>query len=130
MVSAGKYQSRLAQRTLAEALKETSRRCSGVVLEEHGLLLVAGNHPRPVFVNSALRTGTMDASEVLSRAEAFFGKRGHRYEIWTRDGADADLEKAALAAGMRLAGVQHRSSWGYKLHIQRRSERCQPHWND
>jgi ribosomal protein S18 acetylase RimI-like enzyme len=45
----------------------------------------------------------MDASETLSRAEAFFGKCGHRYEIWTRDGADADLEKAALAAGMRLA---------------------------
>lgn len=94
---------RLARRTLAEVLKETARRCGGVVLEERGLLLVAGNHPCPVLVNSALRIGTMDASEVLSRAEAFFAKRGHPYEMWIRDGADSDLEKTALAAGMRLA---------------------------
>ena len=105
---------RLTQRCLAEVLKETARRCGGVAIEEHGLLLVAGNHPCPVLVNSTLRTGTMDATEALRRAEAFFGERGHRYETWTRDGADADLEKAALAAGMHLAAelsgmVLHRS---------------------
>ena len=105
---------RSAQRALAEVLKETARRCRGVVLEEGGLLLVAGNHSCPVFVNSALRIGTMDASEALNRTEAFFGKRGHGYEMWIRDGEDADLEKAALAAGMRFAAelsgmVLHRS---------------------
>jgi len=105
---------RLAQRCLAEVLRETALRCGGGLCEEHGLLLVAGNHPCPVLVNSALRTGTMDASEALSRAEAFFGERGHRYEAWTRDGTDADLEKAAVAAGMRIAAelsgmVLHRS---------------------
>lgn len=94
---------RLAQRCLAEALKEAARRCGGLAIEERGLLLVAGNHPCPVLVNSALRTGAMDATEALDRAEKFFGERKHRYEIWTRDGVDADLEKAAVTAGMRVA---------------------------
>lgn len=105
---------RLTQRALAEVLKEAARRCGGGVREEDGLLLVAANHPCPVLVNSALRTGNMHAHEVLRRAEAFFGERGHRYEAWIRDGVDADLEQAALAAEMRLAAelsgmVLHRS---------------------
>ena len=105
---------RLTQRCLAEVIKETARRCGGDLIEQDGLLLVAGNHPCPVLLNSALRTGTMDATEALRRAEAFFGERRHRYETWTREGADADLEKAALAAGMHLAAelsgmVLHRS---------------------
>lgn len=94
---------RLAQRCLAEALKEAARRCGGVAIEEGGLLLVAGNHPCPVLVNSVVRTGTMDASEVLSRARKFFGERKHGYETWTRDGVDTDLEKAAVTAGMCVA---------------------------
>jgi GNAT superfamily N-acetyltransferase len=94
---------RLAQRCLVEVLKETARRCGGAAVEQHGLLLVAGNHPCPVLVNSVLRTGTMVASEVLGRAEAFFGERGHHYETWTRNDEDADIERAALAAGMRFA---------------------------
>ncbi len=65
-------------------------------------MLVAGTHPCPVVVNSALRTGQMDAAEVLQRATIFFGERRHSYELWTRDGIDADLETAALESGMRF----------------------------
>jgi predicted GNAT family acetyltransferase len=94
---------RLAQRCLAEVLKELARRCGGAALEERGLLLVAGNHPCPVLVNSVLRTGPMDAHEVLRRAAVFFAERGHSYEIWTRTGVDDDLENAAMAVGMRFS---------------------------
>jgi hypothetical protein len=94
---------RLAQRCFADVLKEMARRCGGAALEESGLLLVAGTHPCPVLMNSVLRTGPMDAHEVLRRAAAFFAERGHSYEVWTRTGVDNDLENAALAVGMRFA---------------------------
>ena len=95
---------RLAQRCLLEALKEIARRCDGVAIEQRGLFLVAGKHPHPGLVNSALRTGVMDAAEVLARAETFFGELENQYELWTREGVDEDLEKAAQDAGMRFAG--------------------------
>ena len=94
---------RRAQRCLAEVLKETTRRCGGVALEENGLLLVAANHPCPIFVNSAMRTGTLDAVETLRRSTNFFAALGRHCETWTRVGPDADLEQAAVAAGMRVA---------------------------
>jgi GNAT superfamily N-acetyltransferase len=94
---------RLAQRCLIEVLKETAGRCESVAIEQRGLFLVAGNHPCPVLMNSALRTGVMDADDVLRRAATFFGELENQYELWTRDGVDDDLEKAAQAAGMRFA---------------------------
>jgi GNAT superfamily N-acetyltransferase len=94
---------RLAQRCFADVITEMARRCGGAALEASGLLLVAGNHPCPVLMNSVMRTGAMDAHEVLRRAAAFFAKRGHSYEIWTRTGVDDDLENAAMALGMSFA---------------------------
>ena len=92
---------------LAAALTESARRCGGEALQRDGLLLVAGRHPCPLIVNGALRIGTMDAATVLERAAEFFGARRHGYELWTRDGRDADLEAAALSAGMQLAVELH-----------------------
>ena len=92
-----------AQRALASVLKETALRCGGVVREQDGLLLVAGNHPCPVLVNSALRTGSMEATEVLRRAEAFFGELGHGWETWIREDADSDLQQAAETLGLCAA---------------------------
>jgi hypothetical protein len=94
---------KLSHACLAEVLKETARRCGGTALEQGGLLRVAGRHPCPIFVNSAMRTGPMAAQEALGRAAAFFGERGHGYEFWIRAGADDDLEKAAAESGMRFA---------------------------
>lgn len=92
----------LATRCLVSVLKETARRCGGESRDESGLVLVAGTHPCPVIVNSALRTGQMDAAEVLRRTTIFFGERHHSYELWIRDGVDADLETAALDSGMQF----------------------------
>lgn len=94
---------RLAHGCLAEVLKETAHRCGGSVLDQHGLLLVSGTHPCPIFVNSAMRTAYMTADEALGRAATFFGERGHGYEFWIRDGADDDIEKAAAQSRMRFA---------------------------
>jgi GNAT superfamily N-acetyltransferase len=94
---------RLTQRCLVAVLKETARRCSGVAIEHRGLFLVAANHPCPVLVNSALRAGNMDPNQVLKHAAEFFGALGNQFELWTLTGVDDDLEKAAQAAGMRLA---------------------------
>jgi hypothetical protein len=105
---------RLAHRCLIEVLKETVRRCDGVSMEQRGLFLVAGNHPCPVFLNSALRTGVMDAKEVLSRAARFFGELETQYELWTRDGVDADLEKAAKE-GLYLHTASPIESGGKKV---------------
>ena len=93
----------IAQRGLAEAMEQMAQRCGGTVCKENGLLLVAGNHPCPVLVNSALRLGDMDAEEVLRRAEKFFASVGNYWETWIREGEDGDLEQAAMAAGMRVA---------------------------
>lgn len=94
---------RRAHRNLAEVLKETTRRCGGVGQEEDGLLLVAANHPCPIFVNSAMRTGPIGANEALRRSKGFFAARGKHCETWTLVGRDADMEQAAVAAGMRVA---------------------------
>ena len=95
----------LARRVLQSALKKTALRCGGAVLEDPGLLMVAGTHPCPVLVNSVFRTGLIDPALVLERADAFFRVRRHLYELWTLSGADEDLEAAALGSGMRLAAA-------------------------
>lgn len=94
---------RRAQRCLADVLKEIARRSGGMAVDEDGLLLVSGTHPCPVLVNSALRTGALEAHEAVRRIAAFNAERGHYCETWVRDGADADLESALIAARMRVA---------------------------
>lgn len=94
-----------ARKALAAVLRQTALRCGGVVEEDEALLLVAANHPCPVFVNSAIRIGAIDASEAISRARAFFGKLGRGWETWVRERADADLEQAAQAQNMVAAPV-------------------------
>jgi len=95
-----------ARSALAAVLIETAERSGGVFREEKGLLLVAGNHPCPVFLNSALRTGAIGAAEVFRRAEAFFGALGRGWETWVRAGVDADLQQVAEKAGLSAAPVR------------------------
>jgi len=94
---------KLAHGCLAEALKETARRCGGKILAEDGLLLVSGRHPCPVFVNSALRTGYVTAAEAFGRASKFFRDIGHEYEFWIREGEDDDLLALAAQSEMRFS---------------------------
>jgi ribosomal protein S18 acetylase RimI-like enzyme len=97
----------LSDLNFAEANRELARRAGGAVHDEGGLLLFAGNHPLPVLVNAAFRTGgaqACDAASVLARADAFFGARGRGYSVLCRAHADADLADAATAAGLPAFG--------------------------
>ena len=90
-------------KALAEVFTRIVERCGGEARHENGLLLVAGSHPCPLIVNSALRTGSLGADSVIQRAGAFFADRKRHYELWTRDDVDADLQAAAQVCGMRQA---------------------------
>jgi ribosomal protein S18 acetylase RimI-like enzyme len=82
-----------------------ARRAGGAVVDEGGVLFVAGAHPLPVLCNAVFRTGEGPApAEVLARADAFFGARGRGYTAMVRAHADRDLEQAAEAAGLRRFG--------------------------
>ena len=95
----------LCDLNFAEANRELTRRAGGAVLDEGDLLLFAGNHPLPVLVNAAFRTGPgADATSVLRRAESFFAARQRGYTVLVRAHADDDLAAAAAAAGMLASG--------------------------
>lgn len=90
-------------RTLAWAITEIVRRCGGVVAAGDGLQLASVDHPCPILVNSALRTGAVSAATALQIINRFFEQRGHSYELWIRRGVDEDLEHEAIRAGMQVA---------------------------
>lgn len=97
---------RLTDLNVYEYNREMTRRSrAGAILEEDGLLLYAGSHPS-FAVNGAKRTEPrLGAAEVLGRARAFFGGRGHNYCVTVRAHADdGDLEEAVREAGFTLAG--------------------------
>lgn len=73
-------------------------------LEERGdMLLIAGDDPTPVIVNSAFTAGPpADPATILPSAAAFFGRLAHGYGLWTRAHADAALEAVLPAAGFTV----------------------------
>lgn len=92
----------LSDLTLAEYLRYLAR-YGGAVDEADGLLLFAGAHRQPnPYRNGALRLDdTLTSEEVIRRASRFFGARRCSYALWAREHGDADLERAAVAAGLR-----------------------------
>jgi hypothetical protein len=89
-----------------EASRELARRAGGAVLDEGGVLLIAGAHPLPVLVNGAIRTDPRVApSEVLERARRFFAPRRRGCSILTRSHLDADLQAACSEAGLVQFGA-------------------------
>jgi hypothetical protein len=94
---------RAADLNLAEFIRHTAR-YGGTILEEEGLLLVAGTHPNPgPYRNCAIRLDDrLPAADVLQRAGAFFGARKRGYVLWVRKHADADLDRLCRTRGMRL----------------------------
>ncbi|MCZ7526361.1 MAG: GNAT family N-acetyltransferase [Acidimicrobiia bacterium] len=90
---------------LAEFYREQSRRSGGTVLDEDGLVLYTSAHPLPVLVNGVLRLDArLPAETVLSRAHRFFRAHRRGFTVWIRTHADADLERAAAATGLRPMG--------------------------
>lgn len=69
----------------------------GVVEEDDRYLLFAGAHAQPgTFTNGAIRTSpTIGASELMARADVFFGSLGRQYVLWSRADVDRDLDAEA-----------------------------------
>lgn len=91
-------------RNLAAVLHHTARTTPGAVIEDDGRLLLVSTVPEwpAPYQNGALRRDhALPPDEVLSRAKPFFSGRTQGYCVWIAAHADADLEEAALAAGMR-----------------------------
>jgi hypothetical protein len=90
----------LADLTLAEYLRYLAS-FGGEVLEEDGLLLVAGAHrqPNPYRNGALVLDSTLPAVEALRRAGEFFSARKSSYALWAREHGDGELEQAAVEAG-------------------------------
>lgn len=95
----------LADQNIGEFIRHTSRAGEdSSILEESGLLLVAGSHPNPSpYRNVALRlTDTYPAADAIERADEFFAERGRGYVLWVRAHADRELDEIAQRRGLRL----------------------------
>lgn len=99
----------MSQRDAHLNMVESSRRLfeldPGAEIElGEGWMFGAGRSPHPTISNAAFRTDDgLDPSELLERAEAFFGARKRGFAVWMRGGTaeDGDLAAAAEAAGLR-----------------------------
>jgi hypothetical protein len=80
----------------------------GEVVDAGDEVLFCDPHPF-AFGSGALRGHSRpDGADLIERAEAWFGERGHDYVIHTRTGGeDASLEAAATAAGLVLVAERY-----------------------
>lgn len=79
----------------------------GAVEEDDGCVLCAGGSWLPVIGNDAFRVrGGVEGSELIARAESFFGGFARGFCIKVRDtGEDDDLRAACEAAGLEAFGT-------------------------
>ena len=83
----------------------TRRASGGVVLDEDGIVLMAGPHPLPFLINCVARVEQgLAAGEVLARARAFFAPRHRGFTVFALAGTDDDLVEAAEDAGLIAFG--------------------------
>ncbi|HUI04074.1 MAG TPA: GNAT family N-acetyltransferase [Acidimicrobiales bacterium] len=98
-------------RNLADTLRLYAATAPGAAIEDDGrvvLVSTSNTWPGP-YHNGALRLDRgVEPAEVLARAEAFFAGRTPGYCVWIGAHADADLERAALEAG--LAALSERGA--------------------
>jgi GNAT superfamily N-acetyltransferase len=78
----------------------------GALEERDGAVLCAGGTWIPVVANGAFRTDdTFDATELVARADAFFGGLARGFTVKVRDsGEDEDLRRACEGAGLAVFG--------------------------
>lgn len=86
------------------ALVHLTRSGGGVVERSGSTLMAAGPDPYcGPFHNAAMRLDPdRSPGEVIRRADAFFGRLGRGYVLWSQVGRDDDLERYAIDAGMPL----------------------------
>jgi ribosomal protein S18 acetylase RimI-like enzyme len=87
-----------------ELWREMVRWSGGRIVEERGVLLVSGPSS---YLRVALRTDPgVDGAAFVARATEFFGAEPAGFIVSVRQPDDADIERAALAAGFRPAWTE------------------------
>lgn len=100
-------EARAAHLNLISFNRAMTRYCTKGVLEERGgAVLCAGGSWIPVVQNGAFRTDdAFDATELVARAETFFGGLARGFTVKVRDnGEDEDLRRACDEAGLVAFG--------------------------
>jgi ribosomal protein S18 acetylase RimI-like enzyme len=96
---------RRAHRNLVDSSRQFFELDPGADIEaEPGWLFGAGSATHPVISNGAFRRDDeVDASELITRANEFFGARQRRFSVWVKAGRpeDDELARAAEAAGFQ-----------------------------
>ena len=98
----------LGQKNLIAFNRALTRWSSNGALEEgDGCVLCAGGSWLPVVANDAFRSREgVEGTELIARAESFFGGHARGFAVKVRDtGADDDLRVACLAAGLEGFGT-------------------------
>jgi hypothetical protein len=87
---------------IAASLAMAGWSAEGVRQEDDGVVMFASGSWIPLEFNEAYRTDdSVDADELVRRADAFFSARGRGFSIKVRDeGSDEDLRRACEQAGM------------------------------
>jgi hypothetical protein len=99
----------LLHRTLVAYSRALTRFSTRGSLEDRDdIVLCAGGTWIPMIANTAFRREPdVSATELVKRADAFFGALGRGYTVSVRDnGQDEDLRAACLAAGLELFGAE------------------------
>jgi len=87
-----------------ELWREMVRWSGGRILEEQGVLLVSGPS---AYLRVAIRTDLrVDGAAVVARASEFFASGPTGFLVLARRPDDADIERAALAAGFRAGWTE------------------------
>jgi hypothetical protein len=91
----------LADLNYIEALREQTRACGGAIVEEDGLVLMAGSDPHPIL-NAAVRTDPeLEAADFLELAAEFYDAHGHGYTVVVRASTDdRDVAQGATEMGL------------------------------
>lgn len=100
-------EARLGHRNLIDFNRALTRWASRGALEEtDGIVLCAGGSWIPVVANGAFRADeAVDGTELVARADAFFGGLGRGFSVKVRDdGKDDDLRRACEDAGLEAFG--------------------------
>jgi len=92
---------RLADLNYIEALREQTRACGGTIIEEDGLVLLAGPGPHPILNYAVRLDASLAAGEAIGVMLDYFSAHEHSFTLVLRNGEDeSDLARAAKSAGL------------------------------
>ena len=85
----------------AEFRRRSALALGGEVSTDDGLLVWAGPNPVPAVVNGVIRTATgLRGTEVLARADEWFGARQRGYTVFCRSDIDRDVIDVCAQRGL------------------------------